>query len=145
DGDSIRSAAKPTGFFSAMAARDTIKAMIRFTKMHGIGNDYVYVETFKQPVSAPAELSRQMADRHFGIGGDGPIPINPPTDPASADVAMQMFNADGSESEMCGNGIRCVCKYAHDHGLSTAMPMRVQTRRGVLTLQYTLDSAGKVD
>lgn len=113
--------------------------------MHGIGNDYIYVNAFQEHVADPADLSRRIADRHFGVGADGLILICPPTDPAAADVAMRMFNADGSESEMCGNGVRCVCKYAHDYGLSNANPMRIETGRGVLTLQYTFDSAGKVD
>lgn len=120
-------------------------SVIRFTKMHGIGNDYVYVNAFEQQVADPADLARRISDRHFGVGGDGLILISPPSNPSTADVAMRMFNADGSEAEMCGNGVRCVCKFAHDHGLSKANPMRVQTGRGVLTLHYTVDAAGKVD
>jgi diaminopimelate epimerase len=118
---------------------------IHFTKMHGIGNDYIYVDAHKEHIDDPVTLARAMADRHFGIGGDGLILICPPSGRAKADVRMRMFNADGSESEMCGNGIRCVCKYAHDHGLSKANPMRIETGRGVLTLEYTLDSRGRVD
>lgn len=112
--------------------------------MHGIGNDYVYINAFEQRVDDPAGLSQQMADRHYGVGGDGLILIAPPDDPATADVTMRMFNADGSESEMCGNGIRCVCKYAHDHGLTTANPMRIATGNGVLSLEYAVDDAGMV-
>lgn len=112
--------------------------------MHGIGNDYVYVNAFEQNIDDPAELARRVADRHFGIGSDGLILIAPPDDPSLADVAMRMFNADGSESEMCGNGIRCVCKFAYDHGLTRAKPMRISTGRGVLSLDYALDNAGKV-
>jgi diaminopimelate epimerase len=118
---------------------------IRFTKMHGIGNDYVYIDAAKERVDDPAALARKIADRHFGVGGDGLILICPPTDRAKADVRMRMFNADGSESEMCGNGIRCVCKYAHDHGLSKANPMRIETGRGVLTLDYTANGAARVN
>ena len=112
---------------------------MRFTKMHGIGNDYVYVNGFEQVVEDPTAIAPQISDRHFGVGADGLILILPPADGVNAHVRMRMFNADGSESEMCGNGIRCVCKFAHDHGLTTANPMRIQTGNGVLTLQYHLD------
>src|SRR5437016_5290884 len=114
---------------------------MKFTKMHGIGNDYVYVNAFVEKVPDPAELARQMSDRHFGIGSDGLILILPS---AKADVRMQMFNADGSEGEMCGNGIRCVAKYAYEHGLATANPMRVETLRGILPISLTL-SGGRVE
>jgi diaminopimelate epimerase len=118
---------------------------MRFVKMHGLGNDYVYVNGFAERVEKPEEVARKVADRHFGVGGDGLILVLPPEKGVSADVRMRMFNADGSESEMCGNGVRCVCKLAHDHGLSKANPMRVQTGRGVLTLRYTLNEGGKVE
>ena len=108
---------------------------MKFTKMHGIGNDYVYVDGFAERVADPAAVARQVSDRHFGIGGDGLIMILPSE---RADVRMQMFNADGSEAEMCGNGIRCVAKYAYDHGLSKRNPMRIETGRGVLTLALDL-------
>src|SRR5262249_27746604 len=104
---------------------------MRFTKMHGIGNDYVYVNGFAEKVADPASVARKVADRHYGIGGDGLILILPSD---KADVRMQIFNADGSEGEMCGNGVRCVAKYAFDHGLSKANPMRVETGAGVLSL-----------
>ena len=117
---------------------------MRFTKMHGIGNDYVYVNGFDQTVDDPAALAPRIADRHFGVGSDGLILILPPEPGVEADVRMQMFNADGSEAEMCGNGIRCVAKYAHDHAITAARPMRVQTGRGVLLIDYTLDDAGKL-
>lgn len=117
---------------------------IRFTKMHGIGNDYIYINAFEERIDNPASLAKVLSDRHFGVGGDGIILICPPSQGVQADVRMRMFNADGSESEMCGNGIRCVCKYAHDHGLSKANPMRIETGRGVLTLEYTLDGEGHV-
>ncbi len=119
--------------------------MIRFTKMHGIGNDYVYVNCFEERVDDPIALARRIADRHFGVGGDGLILVLPPEKGVDAHVQMRMFNADGSESEMCGNGIRCVCKLAHDRGISTANPMLVQTGAGVLELKYTLDGQGKVE
>ena len=105
---------------------------MRFTKMHGIGNDYVYVNCFEEPFPAdPASLARQIADRHFGVGGDGLILICPST---VADARMRMYNADGSESEMCGNGIRCVAKYVYDRGIQRRPQLRIETGRGVLTL-----------
>ncbi len=118
---------------------------MQFVKMHGIGNDYVYVNGFEQRVDDPATLATRIADRHFGVGGDGLILLLQPDDGADAHVRMRMFNADGSEAEMCGNGIRCVCKLAHDHGVCDANPMRIQTENGVLTLQYTTDANSKVD
>src|SRR6185437_6058203 len=108
---------------------------MRFTKMHGIGNDYVYVNGFEEHVENPAEVSRKVSDRHFGIGSDGLILILPSE---KADVRMRMFNADGSEAEMCGNGVRCVAKYAYDHGLTRSNPVRVETGRGVRTLALTV-------
>ena len=105
---------------------------MRFTKMHGIGNDYVYVSTFDQkPPSDPAQLAVAISDRHFGIGGDGLILIMPSE---QADARMRMFNADGSEGEMCGNGVRCVAKYLFDHGLARKSQVTIETGRGVLTL-----------
>src|ERR1700710_1962319 len=115
--------------------------MMRFVKMHGLGNDYVYVDAFAQTIDHPEELAKKVADRHFGIGGDGLILVAPPTDPAKkegATVRMRMFNADGSESEMCGNGIRCVAKFAFEHGLSQSNPMKVETGAGVLSLVLTV-------
>jgi diaminopimelate epimerase len=103
--------------------------------MHGIGNDYVYVDGFKEQVESPSKVAELVADRHFGIGGDGLILILPSE---TADVRMQMFNADGSEGEMCGNGIRCVAKYAYEHDLSKANPLRVETLRGILPIRLTL-------
>src|SRR5688572_23225649 len=115
---------------------------MRFVKMHGIGNDYVYVDCLNQPTPAdPAALSRAVSDRHFGVGGDGLILLCPSD---RADVRMRMFNADGSEAEMCGNGVRCVAKMAYDHGLSRNNPMKVETGRGVLTLHLET-KAGKVE
>jgi diaminopimelate epimerase len=115
---------------------------MKFTKMHGIGNDYVYVNGFTQKLADPAGASIKVSDRHFGIGADGLILILPS---AQADVRMRMFNADGSESEMCGNGVRCVAKFAYDHGLTKNNPMCVETGRGVLSLALQLGPAGKVD
>jgi diaminopimelate epimerase len=106
---------------------------MRFTKMHGIGNDYVYVNCFDVPMPRdPAQLARQIADRHFGVGGDGLILICPSDN--GADARMRMFNADGSESEMCGNGLRCVAKYVYDHGIRGNQTLRLQTGRGILSV-----------
>ena len=119
---------------------------MQFTKMHGLGNDYVYVNAFDQSVPDPAKTAIAVSNRHFGIGSDGLILIAPPTDSAKAagaHVRMRMFNADGSESEMCGNGVRCVAKFAYDHNLARANPLKVETGRGVLSLQLHL-AAGKV-
>ena len=113
---------------------------MKFTKMHGIGNDYVYVNGFAEQVENPSKVAELVADRHFGIGGDGLILILPSE---TADVRMQMFNADGSEGEMCGNGIRCVAKYAYEHQLSQANPLRVETLRGILPIELTL-AGGRV-
>jgi len=108
--------------------------------MHGIGNDYVYVNGFDQKVADPVATAIKVSDRHFGIGSDGLILILPSD---KADVRMRMFNADGSESEMCGNGVRCVAKYSFDHGLTKNNPMRIETGRGVLQLALQIDH-GKV-
>jgi len=105
---------------------------MRFTKMHGIGNDYVYVNGFAElPIPDPAALSIRISDRHFGVGSDGLILILPST---IADARMRMFNADGSESEMCGNGLRCVAKYVYDHGIAKKPRIAIETGRGVLTV-----------
>ncbi|MFA9477792.1 diaminopimelate epimerase [Phycisphaerales bacterium AB-hyl4] len=118
---------------------------MRFIKMHGLGNDYVYVNGYEHTIADPADLAPRIADRHFGVGGDGLILALPPEPGVEADVRMRMFNADGSEAEMCGNGVRCVCKLAHDYGITAANPMRVQTGNGVLSLEYTTNADGKVD
>lgn len=115
---------------------------MRFLKMHGLGNDYVYVDCVNQPLPAdPAALSRAVSDRHFGIGGDGLILLCPSQ---TADVRMRMFNADGSEAEMCGNGIRCVAKMAYDHNIARKNPLHVETGRGILTLHLAV-KGGKVE
>lgn len=115
---------------------------MRFTKMHGAGNDYVYVNCFDQPVPERLdELARQISHRRFGVGADGLILIRPSK---VADARMQMFNADGSEAEMCGNGIRCVAKYVFDHGIARREALTIETKAGVLAL--TLEtSQGRVD
>lgn len=114
---------------------------MRFTKMHGIGNDYIYVDCFAQSMPTdPAALSRKIADRHFGVGGDGLILICPSK---VADARMRMFNADGSEAEMCGNGVRCVAKYVYDHGIAQKPSLKIETGNGVLSLDLQV-SNGKV-
>lgn len=120
---------------------------MRFIKMTGLGNDYIYVDCFDQTVDNPARLAQIVADRNFGIGSDGLILIHPPDDGIDAAARMQMFNMDGSEGEMCGNGIRCVCKMVHDHQIGSghqSNPMLIQTACGVLSLAYELDPQGKV-
>ncbi len=121
---------------------------MRFIKMQGIGNDYVYVNGFAETVSDPAALAVKVADRHFGIGGDGLILVLPPSEGVDAHVRMRMFNMDGSEAEMCGNGVRCVCKLAYDHevtpGIRSQNPMLVETGNGVLSLRYETNGDGLV-
>ena len=115
---------------------------MKFTKMHGAGNDYVYVNCFEEQVTNPVELAIRVSNRNFGIGSDGLILIMPSD---KADVRMRMFNSDGSESEMCGNGIRCVAKYAYDHGIVTKTEITAETGAGILTLQLFPDGHGKVE
>jgi diaminopimelate epimerase len=106
--------------------------------MHGAGNDYIYVNCFveKQLPEDPVSLSQKISHRRFGIGGDGLILIEPSS---VADARMRMFNADGSESEMCGNGIRCVAKYVYDHGIAKKDKLSIETGRGVLSLQLQVE------
>jgi diaminopimelate epimerase len=104
---------------------------MKFVKMHGAGNDYVYVDCFRQKIEDPEKLAQEVSNRNFGIGGDGLILIEPSK---CADVKMRMFNADGSEAEMCGNGVRCVAKYAFDHGLVDRTEIVIETGAGNLPL-----------
>jgi len=114
---------------------------MKFTKMHGAGNDYVYVNCFKEQLPLPADaLAVQISDRRFGVGGDGLILIQPSN---VADARMRMFNADGSEAEMCGNGIRCVAKYVFDHGICQRETLHIETGNGVLPLELQIEG-GKV-
>lgn len=108
---------------------------IRFTKMHGCGNDYVYVNCMDNLVSNPGEVSRYVSDRHFGIGSDGLILICPSD---VADFGMAMYNADGSEGNMCGNGIRCVAKYVYEHGLTDKKQIAIETKSGIKYLDLTV-------
>ena len=111
---------------------------MRFVKMQGIGNDYVYVDCIRQPMPSDiASLATKISDRNFGVGGDGLILICPSD---KADARMRMFNNDGSESEMCGNGVRCVAKFVYDHGIAKKTSLAIETGRGVLKLE--LETAG---
>jgi diaminopimelate epimerase len=114
---------------------------MKFTKMHGAGNDYVYVNCFQEQVNNPAEVAIKISNRNFGIGSDGLILIMPSH---KADVRMRMFNSDGSESEMCGNGIRCVAKYAYDHGIVSKKEITAETGAGILTLHLVTSDDNKV-
>lgn len=105
---------------------------LSFTKMHGCGNDYIYMDCFRQQVLEPAQLSRTLSRPHFGIGGDGLILILPS---GQADAKMRIFNRDGSEGKMCGNGIRCVAKYLYDSGIVSKRDMRIDTLSGVKEVQ----------
>lgn len=127
---------------------------MKFTKMHGLGNDYIYVNCFEQNIENPAKLAQIVSDRHRGIGADGLILIIPSQ---TADVRMRIFNADGSEAEMCGNGIRCVAKYTYEHKLAEAggafsvpgmhlfdSSLNIETGNGILTVGLEIDGNDKV-
>ena len=113
---------------------------MKFTKMQGLGNDYVYVNCFKETIENPPEMAKKVSNRNFGIGSDGLIMINPSD---VADFEMEMYNADGSRSEMCGNGIRCVGKYVYDYGLTEKEHISVETLAGIKHLDLTVED-GKV-
>jgi diaminopimelate epimerase len=115
---------------------------MRFTKLHGCGNDYLYVNCFaeREPLDPPA-LARVISERHFGVGSDGLILVLPSE---IADARMRMFNADGSEGAMCGNGVRAMAKFVHDQGISLNNPLRIETGRGVLSIQLHPGGDGKV-
>ena len=113
---------------------------MKFTKMQGLGNDYVYVNCFEEKIVNPPAVARYVSDRHFGIGSDGLIMINPSE---VADFEMEMYNADGSRGEMCGNGIRCVAKYVYDYGLTDKTQISVETLGGIKYLDLTVED-GKV-
>ena len=115
---------------------------MKFTKMHGAGNDYVYVNCFQERVENPEQTAITVSNRNFSIGSDGLILIMPSD---KADIRMRMFNSDGSESEMCGNGIRCVAKYAYDHGIVDRKEITAETGAGILTLQLFTNGLDKVE
>ena len=112
---------------------------MKFTKMHGLGNDYIYIDCTKNKnkIDTPEELSKKVSDRHFGIGSDGLILI---CDSDKCDFKMRMFNADGSEAEMCGNGIRCVGKYVYDFGLTNKTEITIETKAGVKDLKLNVEN-----
>ncbi len=113
---------------------------MKFTKLHGCGNGYIYVNLFEEKLENPAEMSVKVSDHHFGIGSDGLITIGPSD---IADFAMRIYNADGSEAEMCGNGIRCVGKYVYDHGLTDKTNISVESQAGIKYLTLNVEN-GKV-
>lgn len=113
---------------------------MKFTKLHGCGNGYIYVNLFEEKLDNPAEMSIKVSDHHFGIGSDGLITIGPSE---IADFAMRIYNADGSEAEMCGNGIRCVGKYVYDHGLTDKTEIAVESGAGIKYLTLNVEN-GKV-
>ena len=115
---------------------------MRFTKMHGAGNDYVYVNCFEEQVHDPAAMARRVSDRHKGIGSDGLVLILPQR---GADARMRMFNPDGSEAEMCGNAIRCVAKYLYDHGLARREELQIATGAGLLSLRLFPGADGLIE
>lgn len=117
---------------------------IQFTKMHGAGNDYIYVNTLLYKIDNPAKASIEWSKPHFGIGSDGLILIGEATEP-DADFSMRIFNNDGSEAMMCGNGTRCVAKFLHDKGLTDKNPIRLQTLSGIKILNLHLDANNKVE
>ena len=110
--------------------------MIKFTKMEGLGNDYVYVDCTKQNLENASNLAKIISDRHFGVGSDGLILIK---SSKKADFRMQMFNSDGTEAEMCGNGIRCVGKYVYDKGLTDKTTLKIETLAGIKVLNLNLE------
>lgn len=115
---------------------------LKFTKMHGCGNDYIYFNCFETPVENPEELAMRISNRHFGVGGDGIVLICPSD---KADAKMRMFNIDGSEGKMCGNAIRCVGKYLYDNGIKRCNPLTIDTLSGIKTLNLNIGADGKVD
>ncbi|MEK4487195.1 diaminopimelate epimerase [Psychrobacillus sp. FSL H8-0484] len=110
---------------------------IPFTKMHGCGNDYIYINCFEHPIDHPEQLSRVISDRHFGIGGDGIVLICPSD---VADAKMRMFNIDGSEGKMCGNAIRCVAKYVYDHNIATKETLEIDTLSGIKIIELHVEN-----
>ena len=121
-----------------------VNEMIEFTKMHGAGNDYIYVNTMKYDIPDPSATAIAWSRPHFGIGSDGLILIGRASTP-DADFSMRIFNNDGSEAMMCGNGTRCVAKYLHDKGLTDKNPIRLETLSGIKVLNLHLDADGKVE
>lgn len=113
---------------------------MKFTKMHGCGNDYVYMNCFEETIENPNETAKFVSDRHFGIGSDGMICIHPSD---KADFRMAMYNSDGTEGAMCGNGVRCIAKYVYDYGLTDKTTITIETKGGIKELDLTVED-GKV-
>lgn len=117
--------------------------LLQFTKMQGVGNDYIYIDARTQTVANPNELARRLSDRHFGIGGDGLVLILPAE--SGADVRMAMYNADGSEGMMCGNAVRCVAQWLIEHGVVRGNVVRIATKSGIKTVRRLRDNYFSVD
>ncbi|MBP7177339.1 MAG: diaminopimelate epimerase [Thermoclostridium sp.] len=115
---------------------------MKFTKMHGLGNDYIYVNNFDEKVNNPSHVAKLVSDRHFGIGADGLVLL---VSSQKADFGMRIFNADGSEAQMCGNAIRCIGKYVYDHGFTQSKSITIETLAGIKTLELLVDASGQVD
>ena len=118
------------------------RELISFTKMHGIGNDYIYINCMESVPDRLPELAEEMSDRHFGVGGDGIVLICPSD---KADFRMRMFNNDGSEARMCGNASRCIAKYVHDHRLTDKTSISLETLSGIKVLSLNMSSSGEVE
>lgn len=127
-------------FWKTKEARTFMR--LKFSKMHGTGNDYIYVNGFTQKLENPVKTARELSDRHFAVGSDGLIIVAPSE---VADVRMIMYNSDGSEGKMCGNGIRCVAKYAYDNGLTDKKVMKIETASGIKTIEVTVNDENKVE
>jgi diaminopimelate epimerase len=110
-----------------------------FTKMHGLGNDYIYFDCTKASLPSPEKAAVILSDRHFGIGSDGIVLIELPSSSVEADFKMRMFNADGSEAQMCGNAVRCIAKFIHEKGLLSASVIRLETRAGIIILHLSIE------
>ena len=133
---------KKTNLFYCIIGYEKGDIALKFTKMEGLGNDYVYINCLKEQVDNPSELAIKVSDRHFGIGSDGLILIKPSD---NADFTMDMYNADGSRSEMCGNGIRCVGKYVYDYGLTDKTSIAIETLAGIKYLELKVDKRDASD
>lgn len=127
--------------FIMTSSGNKVKEVIHFTKMHGIGNDYIYIDCMESMPERLPELAVEMSDRHFGVGGDGIVLICPSD---KADFRMRMFNNDGSEARMCGNASRCIARYVHDHGLSDHTQISLETLSGIKVLSLNMDADGSV-
>lgn len=124
--------------FAIVRLRETMHNRIHFTKMDGAGNDYIYVDTTRYPISDPQTASVKWSNRHTGIGSDGLVLIGKPSILSGADFSMRIFNADGSEAKMCGNASRCIGKYLYERHLTDSSEIRLETLSGVKTLSLTL-------